>query len=62
MVADGNVYSVKDVKGLLTLLPYVSDYELFTIEENGTKIRSHSGITEDDLNQCALWMQSRRPE
>jgi hypothetical protein len=33
IVASGNIYPVRDVAGVITLLPYVMDYELFTIEE-----------------------------
>ena len=33
IVASGGVYPVKDVGGVITLLPYVMDYQLFTIEE-----------------------------
>ena len=37
IVAGGNAYPVRDVSGVVTLLPYVMDYELFTIEESERK-------------------------
>ena len=33
IVASGSIYPVRDVSGVVTLLPYVMDYELFAIEE-----------------------------
>ena len=37
IVAGGNIYPIRDVSGVITLLPYVMDYELFTIEESERK-------------------------
>lgn len=36
-VANGTTYSVGDITGVLMMLPYIMDYELFTIEEADRK-------------------------